>query len=111
MESEECRGILRHIVGSIASDTSDRAIERERERGEDDVTLSTYTAIQKGTVCVKDAVLWKGPHMAALKLAAVTAAEAIKANRKKKLNKASSDVSGEEVKEELDGGRRRCCHA
>ena len=42
-----------------------------------------YNAIQIGTVGFKGAVLWKGPHMAALKLAVVTAAEAIMANSKR----------------------------
>ena len=57
-----------------------RERERERER-EDDVTLYIYNAVQEGTVGVKDAVLWKGPHMAALKLAVVAAETAIKATR------------------------------
>ena len=42
--------------------------------------MSIYNTIQKGVVGVKDAALWKGPHMTALKLAA---AESIKMNKKK----------------------------
>ena len=68
-------------VGYIESETSDRVRERmreiERER-EDELTLNIYNTIQKGVVGVKDAALWKGPHMTALKLAAVESSKVIK---------------------------------
>ena len=71
-------------MGSIASETSYRASEREREsvresEREGEGALSIYNATQQGTVGVQDAALWKGPRMAALKLAAVAAPQAIKA--------------------------------
>ena len=44
--------------------------------------MSIYNAIQKGTVGVKDSALCKGPHMAALKLAAAVAGKSIRAQRK-----------------------------
>jgi len=69
----------------MESETGDPASEndseRERER-EDELTLTIYNGIQKGTVGVKDVALWKGPYMAALKVAAVAARIAKKANKK-----------------------------
>ena len=56
-----------------------RARTTTRER-EDELTLTIYNGIQKGTVGVKDPALWRGPCMAALKVAAVAAPKAKKAN-------------------------------
>ena len=44
--------------------------------------MAIYNGIQKATVGVKDVALWKGPHMAALKVAAVAAPKAIRTNIK-----------------------------
>ena len=56
-----------------------REIERERE---DEFTLNTYNTIQKNVVGVEDAALWKGPHMTALKLAALESSKIAKKNKK-----------------------------
>jgi hypothetical protein len=45
--------------------------------------LNIYNTIQKGVVGVKDAALWKGPHMTALKLAAVESSKVVKKNKKR----------------------------
>ena len=58
--------------------------------------MNIYNTIQKGVVGVKDAALWKGPHMTALKLAAVESSKVIKKNKKKRVTKASSSESEEE---------------
>jgi len=60
--------------------------------------LNIYNTIKKSVVGVKDAALWKGPHMTALKLAALEASKAAKKN-KNKIKKALASVS---VKEEDD---------
>jgi hypothetical protein len=57
-----------------------REIERERQ---DVFTVNIYNTIQKSVVGVKDAALWKGPHMTALKLAAVESINIIKKNTKR----------------------------
>ena len=51
--------------------------------------MKIYNTTQKGVVGVKDAALWKGPHMTALKLAAV---ESSKTN-KKKMKKEGRELS------------------
>ena len=43
--------------------------------------MSIYNTIQKSVVGVKDANLWKGPHMAALKLAVVESSKVVKKNK------------------------------
>ena len=45
--------------------------------------MSIYNTIQKSVVGVKDANLWKGPHMTALKLAALESNTVAKKNKKK----------------------------
>jgi hypothetical protein len=55
---------------------------REIERARQDVfTVNIYNAIQKSVVVVKDAALWKGPHMTALKLAALESSKVVKKNK------------------------------
>ena len=51
--------------------------------------MSIYNTIQKSVVGVKDANLRKGPHMTALKLAALESSKAVKKNMK---NKERADV-------------------
>ena len=41
-----------------------------------------YNTIQKSVVGVKDAALWKGTHMTALKLAALESSKVVKKNKK-----------------------------
>ena len=67
---------------SEARDQRARTTTRgERER-EGELSLAIYNGIQKATVGVKDVALWRGPHMAALKVVAVAAPKAIKADNK-----------------------------
>jgi hypothetical protein len=44
--------------------------------------VNIYNTIQKSVVGVKDAALWKGPHMTALKLAALESSRVVKKNKK-----------------------------
>ena len=57
--------------------------------------MSIYNTVQKSVVGVKDANLWKGPHMTALKLAASESSKAARKN-KNKIKKAPSSDSEEE---------------
>ena len=53
--------------------------------------MSIYNTIQKSVVGVKDANLWKGPHMTALKLAALESSKAAKKNKNKLKKALASD--------------------
>ena len=66
--------------------------------------MTIYNWVQKNTVGVKDVALWKGPCMAALKVAAVAAPKAIRASEESVVVgrlRRGGDVAR--------GGRRRCC--